>query len=139
MFLGGRGPGRVRSRRLEGRRKQGVFSAVRTPPAGASRPPGKLTSVCLSCQAAAVLQAAFRGHLARARLLSSAACVLGRPRVPSPPTQVHRVFTRTQVLSLSPHLFSRSIHQALGPPWRSCGEDTIFQSRGCRFSPWSGC
>lgn len=38
-------------------------------------------------EAAAVLQAAFRGHLARARLLSSAACVLGRPRVPSPPTQ----------------------------------------------------
>ncbi|XP_052510769.1 IQ domain-containing protein E isoform X2 [Budorcas taxicolor] len=38
-------------------------------------------------EAAAVLQAAFRGHLARARLLSSAACVSGRPRVLSPPTQ----------------------------------------------------
>lgn len=38
-------------------------------------------------EAAAVLQAAFRGHLARARLLSSAACVSGHPRVPSPPTQ----------------------------------------------------
>ncbi|XP_068823572.1 IQ domain-containing protein E [Capricornis sumatraensis] len=38
-------------------------------------------------EAAAVLQAAFRGHLARARLLSNAACVSGRPRVPSPPTQ----------------------------------------------------
>ncbi|KAI4532038.1 hypothetical protein MG293_018552 [Ovis ammon polii] len=38
-------------------------------------------------EAAAVLQAAFRGHLARARLLSSTACVSGHPRVPSPPTQ----------------------------------------------------
>ena len=88
MFLAGRGSGRVRSRSLKGRRKQGAFSAVGTPPAGASPLPGKLTSVCLSCQAATVLQAAFRGHLARARLLSSTACVSEPPRVPSPPTQV---------------------------------------------------
>ncbi|XP_043311591.1 IQ domain-containing protein E isoform X4 [Cervus canadensis] len=38
-------------------------------------------------EAATVLQAAFRGHLARARLLSSRACVSEPPRVPSPPTQ----------------------------------------------------
>ena len=35
-----------------------------------------------------MLQAAFRGHLARARLLSSRACVSEPPRVPSPPPQV---------------------------------------------------
>ncbi|MXQ94032.1 hypothetical protein E5288_WYG008470 [Bos mutus] len=38
-------------------------------------------------EAATVLQAAFRGHLARARLLSRAACVSEPPRMPSPPTQ----------------------------------------------------
>lgn len=58
-------------------------------------------------EAAAVLQAAFRGHLARARLLSSAACVLGRPRVPSPPTQD----------SPEPHTPSPAA-QAEGDPWQ---------------------
>lgn len=48
MFLAGRGPGRVRSRSLKGRKKRGAFSADRTPAAGASPLPGKLTSVCLS-------------------------------------------------------------------------------------------
>ncbi|CAN0494856.1 unnamed protein product [Rangifer tarandus platyrhynchus] len=38
-------------------------------------------------EAATVLQAAFRGHLARARLLSSRACISEPPRVPSPPPQ----------------------------------------------------
>ena len=48
MFLAGRSPGRVRSRSLKGRKKRGAFSADRTPAAGASPLPGKLTSVCLS-------------------------------------------------------------------------------------------
>ncbi|XP_017895992.1 PREDICTED: IQ domain-containing protein E isoform X3 [Capra hircus] len=67
-------------------------------------------------QAAAVLQAAFRGHLARARLLSSAACVLGRPRVPSPPTQD----------SPEPHTPSPAA-QAEGDPWQEEAV-TIIQS-----------
>ncbi|XP_017895994.1 PREDICTED: IQ domain-containing protein E isoform X5 [Capra hircus] len=67
-------------------------------------------------EAAAVLQAAFRGHLARARLLSSAACVLGRPRVPSPPTQD----------SPEPHTPSPAA-QAEGDPWQEEAV-TIIQS-----------
>ncbi|XP_070316632.1 IQ domain-containing protein E isoform X5 [Odocoileus virginianus] len=38
-------------------------------------------------EAATVLQAAFRGHRARARLLSGRACISEPPRVPSPPPQ----------------------------------------------------
>ena len=139
----GRVSGWERSRASEEREPRGQEEAGRLlccqDPSCGSLPSSREADLCLSCQAAAVLQAAFRGHLARARLLSSAACVSGHPRVPSPPTQVHQVFAQTQVLPLSPHLFSRSTHQALGPPWRPYGEDTTLQSRGCTFSPWSGC
>lgn len=127
MFLAGRGPGRVRSRSLKGRRKRGAFSADRTPAAGASPLPGKLTSVCLSCQAATVLQAAFRGHLARARLLSRAACVSEPPRVPSPPTQVPSGLpSDPSPLSLSPSLLT------LHPPTSAGASPDREERKGTR-------
>ncbi|XP_040123202.1 IQ domain-containing protein E [Oryx dammah] len=67
-------------------------------------------------EAAAVLQAAFRGHLARARLLPSAACVSERPRLPSPPTQD----------SPEPRVPSPAA-QAEGDPWQEEAV-TIIQS-----------
>uniref|UniRef100_A0A8C6E9M4 IQ motif containing E n=1 Tax=Moschus moschiferus TaxID=68415 RepID=A0A8C6E9M4_MOSMO len=65
---------------------------------------------------ATVLQAAFRGHLARVRLLSSAACVLEPPRVPSPSPQ-H---------SPEPRVPSPAA-QAEGDPWQEEAV-TIIQS-----------
>ncbi|XP_055417913.1 IQ domain-containing protein E isoform X8 [Bubalus kerabau] len=67
-------------------------------------------------EAATVLQAAFRGHLARARLLSSTACVSEPPRVPSPPTQD----------SPEPRIPSPAA-QAEGDPWQEEAV-TIIQS-----------
>ncbi|XP_010831543.1 PREDICTED: IQ domain-containing protein E [Bison bison bison] len=67
-------------------------------------------------EAATVLQAAFRGHLARARLLSRAACVSEPPRVPSPPTQD----------SPEPRIPSPAA-QAEGDPWQEEAV-TIIQS-----------
>lgn len=92
MFLGGRGPGRVRSGSLEGRRKRGVFSAVRTFPAGASCPPGKLTSLVSLARRLSCCRRLSGASSSGEGCLSSAACVSGHPRVPSPPTQVHQVF-----------------------------------------------
>ncbi|XP_055264815.1 IQ domain-containing protein E [Moschus berezovskii] len=65
---------------------------------------------------ATVLQAAFRGHLARVRLLSSAACVLEPPRVPSPSPQ-H---------SPEPRVPSPAA-QAEGDPWQEEAV-TVIQS-----------
>uniref|UniRef100_A0A8B9YG81 IQ motif containing E n=1 Tax=Bos mutus grunniens TaxID=30521 RepID=A0A8B9YG81_BOSMU len=67
-------------------------------------------------EAATVLQAAFRGHLARARLLSRAACVSEPPRMPSPPTQD----------SPEPRIPSPAA-QAEGDPWQEEAV-TIIQS-----------
>lgn len=73
-----------------------VFSAGRAFPSG-SCPlylcslPGELTSLPPSphsLQAATVLQAAFRGHLARVKLLSSQARASESPGPPSSPSQV---------------------------------------------------
>ncbi|XP_057551835.1 IQ domain-containing protein E isoform X1 [Hippopotamus amphibius kiboko] len=58
-------------------------------------------------EAAAVLQAAFRGHLARARLLSSRACSSEPSVVPSPPTQD----------TPEPRVPSPTV-QAEGDPWQ---------------------
>ncbi|XP_032315811.1 IQ domain-containing protein E isoform X4 [Camelus ferus] len=65
-------------------------------------------------EAATVLQAAFRGHLARAKLLSSRACGSHPPSVPSPPSQA----------SPSPHVLSPVV-QAGGDPGQEEAITTI--------------
>ncbi|XP_072799523.1 IQ domain-containing protein E isoform X5 [Vicugna pacos] len=65
-------------------------------------------------EAATVLQAAFRGHLARAKLLSSRACGSRPPSVPSPPSQD----------SPPPHVLSPVV-QAEGDPGQEEAITTI--------------
>lgn len=45
----------------------------------------------LSCQAATVLQAAFRGHLARSKLVRSKAPDCRSPSLPGPPSPLNQV------------------------------------------------
>uniref|UniRef100_A0A287A8P1 IQ motif containing E n=1 Tax=Sus scrofa TaxID=9823 RepID=A0A287A8P1_PIG len=65
-------------RKLEERKKQEADGPVETTP--------EKKKAALD-EAAVVLQAAFRGHLARVKLLSSRACGSEPPSVPSPPRQ----------------------------------------------------